>query len=34
MSEPIAPSASSQLAEHLFKRKYGELLGALLRDFG
>lgn len=28
------PSASSQLTEHLFRRKYGEMLAALLRAVG
>ncbi len=34
MRDPDMPSAGTQLAEHLFRKKYGEILGALVRGFG
>ncbi len=34
MRDPDMPSASSQLTEHLFRKKHGEMLGALVRGFG
>lgn len=32
--EAAPPAASRQFSEHLFRRKYGEMLAALLRKFG